>query len=164
MILRVVLLSALALATLSACDAVTDPLKGEPDPRPILGEWFTPRLSGEPELYGARIQGGGAPLFGEFRFPLHGRTWYVQFRDARWNGRVLSFVTKTDFGFVLPDTTVHWSATRVPGRGRPGQADWDPARLRLAAHTVDGLAFTWEYFRFEDLVELLPELEDAPIR
>lgn len=164
MILRIAFLSTLALASLSACDAVTDPLEGEPDPRPILGEWFTPRLSGEPELYGARIQGGGAPLFGEFRFPLHGRTWHVQFRDARWNGRALSFATKTDFGFVLPDTTVHWAATLVPGRGRPGQADWDPARLRLAAHTVDGLAFTWEYFRFEDLVELLPELEDAPIR
>lgn len=164
MALRSALLAAFALVTLSGCEAATDPLAGQPDPRPILGEWYTPRLSGEPELYGARIEGGGAPLFGEFRFPLHGRTWYVPFRDARWNGRALSFATRTDFGFVLPDTTVHWAATLIPERGRPGEAGWDPARLRLAAHTVDGVAFRWEYFRLEDLIALLPELEDAPIR
>ena len=85
---RTFLLVALAVAGLTACGAVTDPLEGEPDPRPIIGDWYTPRLTASPEIYRTRIR-GGAPMFGEFRFPLHGRTWFVQFRDARWNGRTL---------------------------------------------------------------------------
>ncbi|MBW3660779.1 MAG: hypothetical protein KY397_04000 [Gemmatimonadetes bacterium] len=157
-------LALLAATSLVACDAVTDPLAGQPDPRSVLGAWYTVSFSGEPALYEARIEGGGAPFHGEFRFPLHGRTWFVQFRDAEWNGRALSFTTKTDFGFTLADSTIHWAATLVPESGTADRADWRPTRLSLAAHTVDGLAFTWDYFRRDDLIRLHPELENAPVR
>lgn len=153
----------LFLTSLVACGAVTDPLDDHTDPRPILGEWYTPSFSDSPELHGARIQGGAGTLFGEFRVPLHGRSTFVQFRDARWDGRALLFSTETDFGFTLADPTIRWVASLSPERGRPGSVEWDPARLSLTAHTEHGRAFSWDYFRYEDLIALSPGLEDAPI-
>lgn len=149
-----------SLAILAGCDAVTNPLEDQPDPRPVTGDWYTVSVDGPPDLDQARIEGGGAPFFGEFRFPLHGRTWFVGFRDAGWTGRVLSFTTRTDFGFTLPDSTIHWTATLARETGTPGTPGWSPARLTLRAHTVDGVAFLWDYFRLEDARRLFPAPAD----
>lgn len=149
----------LALAGLAACGgAVTDPLAGRASPATITGDWYTVDFrTRPPTVHRARIEGAGAPLYGEFTFPLHGREWYLPFRDAEWNGRVLTFTTRTDFGFTLPDSTVHWAATRVAARGARGDADYSPARLTLQPYTVDGPAFGWDFLRAEDVRFLYPD-------
>lgn len=159
--LSILAVAVVGLVALASCDAVTNPLADQPDPRPVTGDWYTVSPDVDPTLQRARVEGGGAPFFGEFRFPLHGRPWFVAFQGAEWSGRVLSFSTRTDFGFTLEDPTIHWTATLAPRRGTPGAEGYTPARLTLAAHTEDGIAFTWDYFRFEDARRFLPDSPDG---